>query len=276
LLRSRLIKFADLEIQDKVGEGAFGVVRRGVLKRGGASVPVAVKQLNMAFVRRRADLSEEQVVEQAARAFYWEALNLALVDHPCVVELLGVCVDEEQSFRAIVLEFCEGGTLGRALNAPSADVWRWAVHLAEALRYLHASGQVHRDIKGENILLSGRVAKFADLGVADADAEFVGEKLGDVRGFGVKDFRWAAPEELAQVARPPRALPSQLTLTRVTHRRRPHCRRQPPTCSAWGWSCCSCATATARDGGRHAWTARSRHSTTARCRARTRSLSGRA
>ncbi len=116
------------------------------------------------------------------------------------MELLGVCVDAHSGFRAIVLEFCGGGDLKRALRAPPGDVWRWAVQLAEALRYLHASGQVHRDIKGENMLLSGdggRLAKFGDLGVADADEEFVGDKLGAVRGFSQKDWRWAGPEELA-------------------------------------------------------------------------------
>ncbi len=41
------------------------------------------------------------------------------------------------------------------------------------------------------------MAKFGNLGVADADEEFVGDKLGAVRGFSQKDVRWAAPEELA-------------------------------------------------------------------------------
>ncbi len=75
---------------------------------------------------------------------------------------------------------------------------RPAVQLAEALRHLHAGGQVHRDIKSENVLLSEdrAAAKWADLGVASADSDFVGDQLGDVRGFSEKDRRWAAPEEL--------------------------------------------------------------------------------
>jgi serine/threonine protein kinase len=152
----------------------------------------AVKVLD---VSRSLGFSEEDAV----RAFYWEGLNLALVDHPNIVELVGVCVDAATSFRAILLEFCDGGDLKAPRHAPAPDVWRWGVQLADALRYLHASGQVHRDVKSENVLLAeaGCVAKFADLGVADADEEFVGDKLGSVHGFNQKDVRWAAPEEIA-------------------------------------------------------------------------------
>jgi serine/threonine protein kinase len=173
LLASRLVARDSLELGTQLGNGAFGVVFRGRFLRTGADV--AVKVLDVAHVGQTLGFTPDETV----RAFYWEAINLALCDHPGIVELLGVCVDEATSFRAIVLEFCGGGDLKRALRAPPADVWRWAVQLAEALRYLHASGQVHRDIKGENVLLSdGRcVAKFGDLGVADADEEFVGDKL---------------------------------------------------------------------------------------------------
>ncbi len=205
LLSLRLIPRRDLELGAQLGHGAFGVVYRGRLLRG-TGADVAVKVLDVAHVGRTLGFTSHETV----RAFYWEAINLALCDHPGIVELLGVCVDANPAanFRAIVLEFCGGGDLKCALRAPPGDVWHWAVQLAEALRYLHASGQVHRDIKGENVLLSGDdrcVAKFGDLGVADADEEFVGDKLGAVRGFSQKDVRWAAPEELtvmrAQVRR---------------------------------------------------------------------------
>ncbi len=268
LLSSRLIARRDLELGTQLGHGAFGVVHRGRLLRTG--VDVAVKVLDVAHVVNSIPGFTHQ---DTVRAFYWEAINLALCDHPGIVELLGVCVDPATNFRAIVLEFCGGGDLKCALRAPPADVWRWAVQLAEALHYLHASGQVHRDIKGENVLLSGdrRVAKFADLGVADADEEFVGDKLGAVRGFSQKDVRWAAPEELTVMQadvrrRAPRHAARWLTACpwRVAVRRprgpgrpttttvqsaRATCRRPPPTCSVLAWCCISCAAATARHGG---------------------------
>jgi hypothetical protein len=196
LLSSRLIMIerSDLELGAQLGHGAFGVVYRGRLLRS-TGADVAVKVLDVARVKAKLGLERPD----ALRAFHWEAINLALCDHPGIVEMMGLCVDPATDFRAIVLEFCAGGDLQRALHAQPADVWRWAVQLAEALRHLHTSGQVHRDIKGENVLLNGdrRVAKFGDLGVSDADEEFVGDRLGAVRGFSQKDVRWAAPEELA-------------------------------------------------------------------------------
>jgi serine/threonine protein kinase len=199
LLLPRCIARKDLEVGAKIGVGAFGVVHIGTLRRSGT---VAIKVLDVAHVAATLGFSPDETV----RAFYWEALNLALVDHPNIIGLVGVCVDggagmahpDTAPFRALVLEFCADGDLQRPLHAPAPDIWRWGVQLAEALRCLHASGQVHRDIKGGNVLLTaGRtIAKFADLGVADADFEFVGEKLSNVRGFTQKDVRWAAPEEL--------------------------------------------------------------------------------
>jgi hypothetical protein len=193
LLLPRLVPRAHLRVFDQLGHGAFGVVYKGELRRSGVSITVAVKILDLAQ-----DLPLGFVADEAVRAFYWEALNLALVDHPHIVELLGVCVDPDTELRAIIMEYCPGGDLHHALSAPLPRVWRWATQLAEALRYLHASGQVHRDIKSENVLLTANdSAKFADLGVADADEEFVGTRLGGVRGFSQKDVRWAAPEEIA-------------------------------------------------------------------------------
>jgi hypothetical protein len=132
VLRSRLLARADVSLGEELGHGAFGIVRQGRY----AGTDVAVKLLNLDHVRHTLGYDRRQAVA----AFYWEALNLALVDHPGVVTLIGVCVEED--FKAIVLEFCGGRDLSRRQGAPLAIAWRWAVQLAEALRYLHVGGQV--------------------------------------------------------------------------------------------------------------------------------------
>ena len=70
-------------------------------------------------------------------------------------------------------EFCAGGSLAKHIrpDVSPALQWRWAVQLADALRYLHANGQIHRDIKPENVLLDDDLnAKWADLGVSEVDS----------------------------------------------------------------------------------------------------------
>jgi hypothetical protein len=132
LLRPRLIARSELTILRELGKGAFGIVSEALLR----GERVAVKQLDLAYVRRTLGFDEAAVIE----AFYWEAVNLALTDHPSIVALRGVCV--EGNYRAVVLEFCPGGDMRSPRRAPASTVWRWALQLAEALRYLHANGQV--------------------------------------------------------------------------------------------------------------------------------------
>lgn len=93
-------------------------------------------------------------------------------------------------------EFCAGGSLGDLLRKQmiqpfkqlytDADALRWCLHIAQALQYLHESRPVviHRDLKLENVMLSG-----TDLAHADA-------KLGD---FGLA--RLTLPEEKQKMER---------------------------------------------------------------------------
>src|SRR5688500_123786 len=71
-----------------------------------------------------------------------------------------------------VMPFVEGETLrarlGREKQLPVEDAVSLAAEVADALAYAHASGVVHRDVKPENILMSGGHGVVADFGVAKA------------------------------------------------------------------------------------------------------------
>jgi serine/threonine protein kinase len=51
---------------------------------------------------------------------------------------------------------------------PTADALRLVTQVVDALAYAHAQGVVHRDIKPDNVLLSGRNALVMDFGIAKA------------------------------------------------------------------------------------------------------------
>ena len=106
----------------------------------------------------------------AGERFLREVAIAAQLQHPHILPLL----DSGEAAGSVyfVMPFAEGETLrtrlARAGRLSVAETVRIMVDVADALVYAHGRGVIHRDIKPDNIMLSGRHAVVMDFGVAKA------------------------------------------------------------------------------------------------------------
>ncbi|MBO8202465.1 protein kinase [Streptomyces smyrnaeus] len=102
-----------------------------------------------------------------------EARTAARIDHPSVVTIHDVVVEDEQPW--IVMELVQGRSLADVLNEGTLDVReaaRIGLAVAGALDAAHEKGVLHRDVKPDNVLL-GRYDRvvLTDFGIAQVQGE---------------------------------------------------------------------------------------------------------
>ncbi len=144
-------------IGEVIGEGGMGSVYSGVDRTTGGRVAIKV-------IRATSALQIDTL-----RRFIREAGAAASVSHPAVVSMLHVDVSDD-GLLFQVQELVEGDTLTRRLRAawPAGDAARLISILCDALAAAHAHGVVHRDVKPDNIMLTGVAPglKLLDFGIA--------------------------------------------------------------------------------------------------------------
>ncbi|KAH1222936.1 putative LRR receptor-like serine/threonine-protein kinase [Glycine max] len=150
---------------NKIGEGGFGPVFKGVLSDGAV---IAVKQLSSKS-------------KQGNREFINEIGMISALQHPNLVKLYGCCIEGNQLL--LVYQYMENNSLARALFGKEHERMQldWprrmqiCLGIAKGLAYLHEESRlkiVHRDIKATNVLLDKHLhAKISDFGLAKLDEE---------------------------------------------------------------------------------------------------------
>jgi tetratricopeptide (TPR) repeat protein/predicted Ser/Thr protein kinase len=165
-------KIAHYKIQELIGRGGMGSVFRALDTR--LHRTVALKILTAS------DLPEEEIKERFLR----EAKAGARLNHPGIVTIYEVGEDQGQQY--IAMECVEGQTLRQLLRErrPTLqEAIEIAVASGEALSVAHELGVIHRDIKTDNIMVTGNgEVKVMDFGLAKmADASIL-TKEGEIMG----------------------------------------------------------------------------------------------
>jgi serine/threonine-protein kinase len=143
---------SNYELIDRLGAGAMGEVWRGRDRRSGEAV--AAKLLR----------SEYAANHDIVMRFLQERAILLSLDHPNIVRIRDLVAEGDSL--AIVMDLVDGSDLRAALRdrgtlAP-ADAASVTVAVLEALAAAHDRGCLHRDVKPDNVLLTGQWATGAD------------------------------------------------------------------------------------------------------------------
>jgi len=152
------------EIREQIGKGGGGLVFRGYdtfLKR-----EVAIKRV------LTTDRASEDEVRVAGRNLLGEAQTLSTLNHPNIVTVFDVGIDDQGGF--VVMELLDGETLYDTVERgvlTQEDFLEMAIQTLEALSAAHAMNVMHRDLKPTNVMViwqpSGRFqTKILDFGLA--------------------------------------------------------------------------------------------------------------
>ncbi|NXN36255.1 M3K19 kinase, partial [Rhinoptilus africanus] len=142
-----------------LGRGAYGTVYCGLTSQGQL---IAVKQVVL-------DTSDQLTTEKEYQKFHEEVDLLKTLKHVNIVTYLGTCL--EDNILSIFMEFVPGGSISSVINRfgplPEIVLCKYTKQILQGVAYLHDNCVVHRDIKGNNVMLMPNgIVKLIDFGCA--------------------------------------------------------------------------------------------------------------
>ena len=144
-------------------------------------------------------LREDLSASLGGGRFLREIKIAAQLQHPNILPLLDS--GESAGFLYYVMPYVTGQSLreriGREGELPVHEAVRLMMEVVDALAHAHEHGVVHRDIKPDNVMLSGRHALVADFGVAKAVSEATGRNTVTTLGVAVGTPTYMSPEQAA-------------------------------------------------------------------------------
>ncbi|KAL2476171.1 G-type lectin S-receptor-like serine/threonine-protein kinase [Abeliophyllum distichum] len=174
----------NFSIVNKLGEGGYGPVYKGVLGNG---QDIAVKRLSKTSM-------------QGIEEFKNEVICIAKLEHRNLVKLLGCCIQGEE--KMLIYEYMPNRSLDLILfDQTRSSILDWPKRLqvvngvARGLMYIHQDSRlriIHRDLKASNILLDTDMnPKISDFGIARS---FPGNETEDKTNRVVGTYGYMSPE----------------------------------------------------------------------------------
>ena len=144
-------------------------------------------------------LPPEMAAGVNADRFEREIQLAAKLQHPHIVPLLSAGASGDLLY--YIMPRIEGESLRQRLSRehelPIGEAVRVLHDVCDALAYAHAQGIVHRDVKPDNVLFSGKHALVTDFGVAKAVASSTGAGSLTSIGMALGTPAYMAPEQAA-------------------------------------------------------------------------------
>jgi tRNA A-37 threonylcarbamoyl transferase component Bud32 len=171
------------EIQREAGRGGMATVYLARDRRHDRRVAIKVLEPDLA-----AGIGAERFLREIRVA--------AGLNHPNILPLYDS--GEADGLLYYVMPFVDGESVGDRIThhgpLPIDEALQIARQVAAALEYAHRAGVVHRDVKPDNIMLSGDVALVTDFGIAHA-MEQTGEQRLTATGYVVGTPAYMSPEQ---------------------------------------------------------------------------------
>nr|XP_009777836.1 PREDICTED: G-type lectin S-receptor-like serine/threonine-protein kinase At4g27290 isoform X1 [Nicotiana sylvestris] len=174
----------NFSLNNKIGEGGFGLVYKGVLEEG---QEIAVKRLSRTSM-------------QGFDEFKNEVIYISKLQHRNLVRLLGCCIQGEE--KILIYEYMSNKSLNSYIfDQTKKNLLDWPKRfgiingIARGLLYLHQDSRlriIHRDLKASNVLLDIEMnPKISDFGIARSVA---GNEMGAKTRHVVGTHGYMSPE----------------------------------------------------------------------------------